>query len=161
MTALLLLASAAEANDGRDRYQTGYPNLFHHLMGPIADGAGFRVLPQDMPSGADGDPAYRWAQQHALDLMQVCARRTVVALGEANYSMAVFDLSAENGDTPVGFDSPTGPRGRHPGGSHDGGLNLDLGYYLTDLTGLEEKEDYAACTNQSWAFVCPNMTKWA
>jgi len=59
-------SGTAEANDGRDRYRILSPNLFVHLNGPVADGAGFRVLPEDMPGGSDGDPSYRWAQSHAV-----------------------------------------------------------------------------------------------
>ncbi|MCK5689271.1 hypothetical protein KAI87_08375 [Myxococcota bacterium] len=146
-------ATPSRANDGRDRYQKGYPNLFTHLYAPISDGAGYRVLAEDMEGGADGDPAYRWAQSHTLALVEVAARRTFETFGKGAYPMAVFDLASENGDTPIGFGEKTksgkwtAPRGRHPGGSHDGGLNLDLGYYLTSLKGLVEKEDYAACTD--------------
>lgn len=151
--AWLLLPRVAGANDGRDRYRLMYSNLFYHLPTPVADGAGFRVLPEDMPGGADGDPAYRWAQGHAIAVVEVAAYHTERALGPGKFEMAVFDLSAENGDTPVDFGPPTkpgqrsqAPRGRHPGGSHDGGLNLDLGYYMTRLQGKVEAEDYAACT---------------
>jgi hypothetical protein len=142
----------ARANDGRDRYQVGYPNLFVHLEGPAGKSAGFRTLSEDMPGGADGDTDYRWAQSHAIAVIEVAAFRTAVALGEGPNDMAVFDLSSENGDTPVGFGraadgkAPKAPRGRHPGGSHDGGLNLDLGYYLTDLRGKTNAPDFAACT---------------
>jgi hypothetical protein len=140
------------ANDGRDRYQTGYPSTFFHLSDAVAPGAGFVVLAEDMPGGADGDPAFRWAQDYALALIQVAAYNTQKALGRAPQPLAVFDLSAENGDTPIGFDRPAPgslpkpPRGRHPGGSHDGGVNLDLGYYLTSTAGLRESPDYAACS---------------
>ncbi len=148
-----LSASAGHANDGRDRYQLLYTNLFYHLDGPVAAGAGFRVLPEDMPGGADGDPSYRWAQNHAAAVVEIAAYNTVKALGPGKFNMAIFDLSSENGDTPVDFGLPpsagalpAAPRGRHPGGSHDGGLNLDLGYYLTRLEGKVEAKDYAACT---------------
>jgi hypothetical protein len=149
---LILMSATALANDGRDRYQVGYPNLFYHWYDAPAAGAGYRVLPEDMAGGADGDPAYRWAQEHAIAVVEVAAFETVRALGPAPFNMAIFDLSAENGDTPVGFGAQANggqrpaPRGRHPGGSHDGGLNLDLGYYLTSLRGAKLEQDYAACT---------------
>ncbi len=153
--ALAFWAPDAVANDGRDRYQKGYPSVFYHQHAPVAVGAGWRVLVEDMAGGADGDPAFRWAQKHALAVVEVAARHTTQALGEGPLSMPIFDLSAENGDTPVDFGwnvkvkkkrRPPAPRGRHPGGSHDGGLNLDLGYYLTSLKGKVLEEDYAACT---------------
>ncbi|MFH1807279.1 MAG: hypothetical protein ABIJ09_00940 [Pseudomonadota bacterium] len=150
-----LFAVVARANDGRDRYQQGYPNVMVHLDGPLSPEAGYRVLADDMEGGADGDPAFRWGQKHALAVVEVAARHTRQALGMGPFEMALFDMSAENGDTPVDFGwkralkpgelSPP-PRGRHPGGSHDGGLNLDLGYYLTSLKGKVLAEDYAACT---------------
>jgi hypothetical protein len=147
-----LVSASAVANDGRDRYRVGYPNLFHHWHAPVAAGAGYRVLPEDMAGGADGDPAYRWAQEHAIAVVEIAAFETHRVMGPASYDMAIFDLSAENGDTPVDFGDVVrggkrrAPRGRHPGGSHDGGLNLDLGYYLTDLRGRVLEKDYAACT---------------
>jgi hypothetical protein len=153
--ALALAPSSARANDGRDRYQQGYPNLFYHLDGPLSDDAGYRVLPEDREGGADGDPAFRFAQRHALAVVEIAARHTRQALGQGPFEMALFDFSAENGDTPVDFgwkvaakpgELPPAPRGRHPGGSHDGGLNLDLGYYLSSLRGQVLDEDYAACT---------------
>ena len=140
------------ANDGRNRYQGPTPSLLLHLPGPVAKGTGFRVLGGDKPGGADGDPAFRWAVPHAAALVQVAARHTEQEFGAGKHEMALFDFSAENADTPIGFGavSPTGktapPAGRHPGGSHDGGLNLDLGYYLSSLHGKFLKEDYAACT---------------
>lgn len=155
VAAAVLAAASARANDGRDRYQQGYPNLLFHLDGPAGDDAGFRVLAGDREGGADGDPAFRWAQRHALAVVEIAARHTRQALGKGPFEMAVFDFSAENGDTPVDFGwrtavppgaLPPAPRGRHPGGSHDGGLNLDLGYYLTSLEGQVLAEDYAACT---------------
>jgi len=153
LLSLVLMSATALANDGRDRYQVGYPNLFHHWHAPVAAGSGYRVLPEDMAGGADGDPAYRWAQEYAIAVVEIAAYETAQRMGPAPFDMAVFDLSAENGDTPVDFGVPVrggkrkAPRGRHPGGSHDGGLNLDLGYYLTSLKGSTLEEDYAACSN--------------
>jgi len=148
---VLGISAPALANDGRPR--GGSTHLLVHLDGPAGPGAGFRVLVEDRPGGADGDPAYRWMQRLASDLIQVAAYRTAKVLGPGRLDMAVFDASAENGDTPVDFGAvlddgllPRAPRGRHPGGSHDGGLNADVGYYLTRLDGLVLEEDYAACT---------------
>ncbi|MBN2358520.1 MAG: hypothetical protein JXR83_03645, partial [Deltaproteobacteria bacterium] len=155
--ALLALAPASSglANDGRDRHQQGVPNLFYHLDRPLAPGAGFRVLPGDQEGGADGEPMFRWAQSLPLAAVEIAARRTVQVLGVGPVPAALFDMSAENGDTPIDFDPspPTRhrlrrpPRGRHPGGSHDGGLNLDVGYYLTSVKGRVLAEDLAACTD--------------
>lgn len=154
LMASLMLVVIAHANDGRDRYQQGYPNLLEHFNDVDSKEAGLRVLAEDMQGGADGDPAFRWAQAHALALVEVAARHTQQALGASPYPMAMFDCSAENGDTPIDFfwraqdpSPPPPPRGRHPGGSHDGGLNLDLGYYLTSLKGQHDDEDYAACSD--------------
>ncbi len=117
------------ANDGRNRYEAGVPAELVHLHAPVSAQAGFRVLASDMPGGADGDPRFRWAQRPAVALTRLAARRTVEALGTSPYPLAIFDLTSENADTPIEW-GPEGPRGRHPGGSHDGGYNLDLGYYL-------------------------------
>ena len=152
---ILVLSLPALANDGRNRYEGSTPSLLEHLSGPVAQGAGFRVLSGDKAGGADGDPAFRWAMPHALALVQVAAWRTEQEFGKGKYAMAVFDCSAENADTPIGFGYRVpgrhgpqikAPDGRHPGGSHDGGLNLDLGYYLQSLKGKFLDEDYAACT---------------
>lgn len=150
---LLLPAGRGLANDGRDRYQHGTPNLFFHLDQPLAPGAGYRVLPHDLEGGADGEPMFRWAQSVPLAVVELAARRTVTELGLGPVPAALFDLSAENGDTPIDFDPspsaahrPRPPRGRHPGGSHDGGVNLDVGYYLTSVKGKLLAEDLAACT---------------
>jgi hypothetical protein len=147
LTALILgMSGAASANDGRDRYQREVPSVFYLFPDPDGPWAGYRVLPGDMPGGADGDRAYRWAQAHAVALVRVAAYDTFKEKGGARVPMAIFDLSAENGDTPVAFEAGRAPRGRHPGGSHDGGINLDLGYYLTSLKGKRYTPDHAACT---------------
>ncbi len=159
--AALIASGDARANDGRDRYAVVLPHSLVHWNRPVAAGAGFRVLPKDMPGGADGSPRFRWAQSHAIAVVQVAAYETEKSFGPGPYEMAVFDLSAENGDTPVelgvpeeGRALPPPPSGRHPGGSHDGGLNLDLGYYLTSLKGKVLEKDYAACTEH----YAPNET---
>ncbi len=144
LTALLGTA-VAHANDGRNRYEQGIPTQLFHLHAPVSPAAGFRVLAEDMAGGADGDPAFRWVTRPALALLRLASRRTHEVLGAAPLPFPVFDLASENGDTPLQM-GPNGPRGRHPGGSHDGGLNLDLGYYLTSEQGLHENPDYAACS---------------
>lgn len=150
LPAALLLALAipfhASANDGRNRYETGVPAELVHLHAPVSPQAGFRVLASDMPGGADGDPRFRWATRPAVALTRLAARRTVETLGTGPYPLAIFDLTSENADTPIEL-GPEGPRGRHPGGSHDGGYNLDLGYYLTSEQGRVETPDPAACTD--------------
>lgn len=146
LTLISTWPAVALANDGKNRYEGMVPSTLTHLDGPVSKAAGFRVLPGDMEGGADGDPAFRWAARHAIAAVRLAARRTVVELGESAYPLAIFDLAAENGDTPIGW-SAEGPRGRHPGGSHDGGMNLDLGYYLTSETGKVESPDPAACTD--------------
>ncbi len=142
----LLFARPAAANDGRNRYEPLVPGSLTHLHAPISTAAGFRVLAADMAGGADGDPAFRWAQRHAIALLRLSTRKVAVALGPGPYPLAVFDTCSENGDTPIEM-TPKGPRGRHPGGSHDGGMNLDLGYYLTSEKGQVETPDPAACTD--------------
>lgn len=136
----------SHANDGRNRYERGVPAELVHLHAPVSAQAGFRVLASDMPGGADGDPAFRWAQRPAVALVRLASRRTVETFGTSAYPLAIFDLTSENADTPIEF-GPKGPRGRHPGGSHDGGFNLDLGYYLTSEKGRVETPDPAACTD--------------
>lgn len=140
-----LLCLPAVANDGRNRYELGIPSNLVHWHAPASPQAGYRMLADDMAGGADGDPAFRWVNPHALALTRLASRRTVEVLGPAPLPYPVFDLAAENADTPLKIDSE-GPRGRHPGGSHDGGYNLDLGYYMTSEKGKLETPDYAACT---------------
>ena len=132
------------ANDGVDRYRKAVPNAFRLFPQPIAPGAGYGILAQDMQGGADGDIRHRWAQPHAVDLVRVAARAVARDLGSGPHPLLIMDASSENGDTPVQFDPA--PHGRHPGGSHDGGLNLDLGYYLTSLQGKVYTPDFAAAT---------------
>lgn len=141
-----LVASASQANDGRNRYEQGSPTELFHLHAPVSAQAGFRVLAEDMANGADGDPAFRWVTRPALALLRLASCRTHEVLGPAPFPFPVFDLASENGDTPLKIGAE-GARGRHPGGSHDGGLNLDLGYYLTSEQGRLTGPDYAACTD--------------
>lgn len=149
LASLLALGAAPSlANDGRNRYEGSVPSELVHLHGPVSPQAGFRVLAADMPGGADGDPAFRWATRPAVALVRLASRRVAEALGGPGpYPLAIFDLSSENGDTPIEFDAQGRPHGRHPGGSHDGGANLDLGYYLTSEVGRVETPDPAACTD--------------
>lgn len=141
---LLGLPTLLVANDGVDRYRKAVPNTFRLFPQPATAAAGYQILPHDMQGGADGDIRFRWAQPHAVALIQVAARAVARDLGEGPHPMAIMDLSAENGDTPV---EGTVPKGRHPGGSHDGGLNMDLGYYLTSLKGKLYTPDFAAATD--------------
>ncbi len=144
---LLVFQFCLTANDGRDRYA----GIHYNEMWLFPDSpelmAGYRVLAKDGPGGADGDRAFRWAGAQAVAFVRLAAYETEKILGKGNHPMPVFDLSAENGDTPVGFSADKPPVGRHPGGSHDGGLNLDLGYYQTSLEGLYFSPDHSACTN--------------
>lgn len=141
------LPAAARANDGVDRHALHGPSLLQLFPDPVAPAAGYRVLAADAPGGADGDRAFRWAQPHAIALVRLAAHEAHRRLGGAVIPPAIFDLSAENGDTPVQIAARKPPRGRHPGGSHDGGLNLDLGYYLTSLVGKRFTPDHAACSD--------------
>ena len=140
----LVSAAALGANDGVDRYRKATPNSFRLFSDPVSPRSGYGVLDRDMEGGADGELRFRWAQAHAVALVKVAAAATARDLGPAPHPLLVFDASAENGDTPVDLDPR--PRGRHPGGSHDGGLNLDLGYYLTSLQGKVYTPDFAAGT---------------
>lgn len=140
-----LFASFVSANDGVDRYHQDRTVVFGHLYAPLSEKAGFTVLAEDMAGGADGAPSFRWARPFTLSIVRLAAWHTARTLGLSANPLAIFDLSGENGDTPVSRDEGSPPRGRHPGGSHDGGVNLDLGYYMTGLKGLQEDPDYAVC----------------
>lgn len=142
----LAWATVARANDGVDRYQGPTCTPLRAFDRPASEAAGYRFLPRDFRGGADGDSAFRWARDLGVALVRLSARHVSQTLGPGPFPMAVFDLSSENGDTPVSFSDTAAPRGRHPGGSHDGGWNLDLGYYLTSLEGRVFTPDFAACT---------------
>jgi len=147
LTLLLGLALPARANDGIDRYRGAEPcPLFLAAAPAPGSPAYYRVLAADAPGGADGSAAARWMRGHAQDAVLVSLWRVHEAMGPTTYAAALFDASAENGDTPVDWTAEGGPRGRHPGGSHDGGLNVDVGYYLTSLEGKRFTPDHAACT---------------
>lgn len=141
---LLLLGVSLFGNDGFDRYRKAVPHTLQLFPQPISPQAGYGILERDMEGGADGEIRFRWAQPHAIALVRVAARAVARDLGPAPHPLLIMDASAENGDTPVDF--LPAPRGRHPGGSHDGGLNLDLGYYLTSLKGKVYTPDFAAAT---------------
>ncbi|MCA9523803.1 MAG: hypothetical protein KC609_22695 [Myxococcales bacterium] len=153
---ITLTSPDLRANDGRDRHRGSIPTTFVHLFAPLSPKAGFRVLAHDMRGGADGDPMFRWARRESVALVQVLAFRTAQTLGVGALPMAIFDLSAENGDTPVQLSPGKPPRGRHPGGSHDGGINLDLGYFLTSDRGKHFSPDLAACTEH---FLTPDEAR--
>ncbi|MFC1853467.1 hypothetical protein ACFL27_24995 [candidate division CSSED10-310 bacterium] len=143
MTLLLNCAPVVRANDGLDRYGGRY--LFYHLYQPISENAGFTVLEEDMKGGADGAPAYRWGRPEFLAIVKLIAAEVNTTQGKAQHQMPIFDLSAENGDTPIDWEDKEYPTGRHPGNSHDGGNNFDLGYYMTSLKGPHIDPDYAVC----------------
>lgn len=140
---LSLFSYCSLASDGIDRYRKAGPNTLYLFTEP-QPGCGYGVLPKDSQGGADGTVEFRWVQEQMQALVRVCAYRTEKEFGPSKYPLTIFDGSAENGDTPVDWEPS--PRGRHPGGSHDGGINLDLGYYLTSLEGKKFTPDYAACT---------------
>lgn len=145
-TLFISFSNIAMANDGIDRYQKGTANQFIHFPDNYGHPEfGYRFLPNDQ-GGADGDAQFRWAQPHAVAIVRLAAHETFKNLGAAPFPMAIFDLASENGDTPISWEEGKLPKGRHPGGSHDGGLNLDLGYYMTSLKGLESEPDFSACT---------------
>lgn len=140
-----LIATGLLANDGFDRYRKNVPHTLQLFPLPASSDAGYIVLERDMEGGADGDIRHRWAQPHGVALVRLCARAVARDLGAGPHPMVVMDASSENGDTPT--DVAPKLRGRHPGGSHDGGINLDLGYYLSSLKGQVHTPDFAACTN--------------
>lgn len=142
---LFLFAFLAEANDGVDRYHEGKTAQFRHLYAPLSEKEGFTVLAEDMAGGADGAPDFRWARSFPITVIRLTAFETAREMGTCPYPMAIFDMTTEYGDTPVSRLEGKPPRGRHPGGSHDGGVNIDLGYYLTSLKGLYSDPDYSAC----------------
>ncbi|MCP4155693.1 MAG: hypothetical protein GY757_48660, partial [bacterium] len=144
---LVLGLFSLSANDGRDRYAGAYSNTLYLFPDAPVFQSGYRLLKKDEPGGADGTRAFRWGQPQAIALVRVAAHKTQETLGKGKFPMPIFDFSSENGDTPVDFVTGKPPRGRHPGGSHDGGINLDLGYYLTSLKGLQYTPDHSACTN--------------
>ncbi|MBC7658701.1 MAG: hypothetical protein H7249_03250 [Chitinophagaceae bacterium] len=145
LTAVVL--PSAFANDGRDRARQSMPTQLELFAPPISEDSGYRFLEKDGPGGVDGTEMFRWVRPIGESLVRIAAFETTKTLGHAAYPMAIFDLTSENGDTPVDMDPSHPPRGRHPGGSHDSGLNMDLGYYLTSVKGKDFNPDLAACSD--------------
>ena len=142
----LLSGFTGFANDGRDRHRGAVANQFVLFPEPISKANGYRFLDKDGPGGADGTEMFRWVRPIGATIVRLAAFETYKQVGDAPFPMAIFDLTSENGDTPVDFSAGKPPRGRHPGGAHDGGLNMDLGYYLTSDKGKVFQPDLAACT---------------
>ena len=145
-----LWSGVAGANDGLDRYRGPTCTELRLFTEPSSPRAGYRMLSRDLEGGADGDRAFRWARDLGVAVVRLAARQVAINVGSGPYPMAIFDLSSENGDTPVAFADDAAPRGRHPGGSHDGGWNLDLGYYLTSVQGQRFTPDLAPCS-EHWS----------
>jgi len=140
----------SHACDGRDRYaKNGSASDLYLFPVPVHESCGYRILPPDQEDQADADDdrGFHWARSHAIAFIRLACFRTQKRMGSSAYPLAIFDLSSENGDTPVTMAPGKPPRARHPGNSHDGGLNLDLSYYLTSLKGLYDDEDYSACSD--------------
>ena len=142
--AVFILGALLWSNDGVNRYRKAVAQTFQLFPRPVSPLSGYGMLEVDDPSGADGRESFRWVQTHAMALVRIGAYETVRDLGTTPYPLMVFDASAENGDTPINWSES--PRGRHPGNSHDGGVNMDLGYYMTSLKGKVLTPDYAVCT---------------
>src|SRR5688500_13144780 len=69
---------------------------------------------------------FHYAERFAVAAVEYCCYSVVRHVGVPVYKLKVMDCSTSTGETPAG---------RHPNGSHNGGVNLDLGYYgLVDLT---------------------------
>ncbi len=132
------------SSDGIDRHRKYSPNTLYLFDQPVK-GCGYSVLEKDAEGGADGTMEFRWLQKHLLSLIKVCAYETEKQFGSTEFPLLIFDGCAENGDTPVDWEPK--PSGRHPGESHDGGINIDLGYYLNSLQGKVFTPDYSACSN--------------
>lgn len=146
--ALLVLAGLGlfPANDGVDRYAGPEPEPLYYVAAPPKGApATYRVLQVDAGGNASGDPLYRWARDYALDAIALSFARVYETFGPSAHPAGVFDLSSENGDTPIDF-RVAEPTGRHLDSEHDGGVNLNIGYYLTSLSGKLQSPDYAACT---------------
>ena len=106
----------------------------------------YNLLKGDKQGGADGRAEFRWARRYAIAAVKLAAYRVFKEMGRAKFGPAIFDCSNEGGLTPFEIQG-NGCRQRHPGSSHDGGVNLDIGYYLKDLKGKFYTPDYAACTD--------------
>ncbi len=106
----------------------------------------FTLLSHDMKGGADGRAEFRWARPFAVAVVRIAAKKVFDTMGPADFGPSIFDCSDEGGLTPFDVNAKT-CRQRHPGRSHDSGLNLDIGYFLKSLKGLHYAPDYAACSN--------------
>lgn len=138
---ILVSLSILIANDGIDRYNKDRGALFRHYYQPVSKMEGIKILETSTAENA----SFRWAQPYTLAAVRLSAWETARKFGVSEHTLAIFDLSLENGDTPFSWEEGKPPRGRHPGGSHDGGVNLDIGYSLTSLEGLYMNPDYSAC----------------
>lgn len=68
---------------------------------------------------------WHYAERYAVAAVEYCCYSVFRKLGAIPWSLLVMDCSTSTGGTP---------EGRHPAGSHNNGVNLDLGYYgLVDL----------------------------
>ncbi len=142
---ICLFCLSLTANDGSDRYHPDRAVVLQHLYAPVTNTEGYTVLEEDMAGGADGAPAFRWARPFTLAIIRLAAWDTANEFGVSPIPMALFDMTTEFADTPVSREEGKPPRGRHPGNSHDGGINIDLGYYMTSLKGLYEEPDFSVC----------------
>lgn len=82
------------------------------LFPPSASGA-YRIEAPD---------AYRWAEPFAIAEVRQATEAVLREFGPSARPLEIADCSQEDGATP---------KGRHPSGAHDSGLNLDLTYYRT------------------------------
>lgn len=145
LASFLPTARPVMANDGINVHKGDKWTLLQYFPEPSSVGMGYRVLPRDFEGGADGTPEYRWARPFSLAVIQYLAALVALELGVSPYPLAIYDICAENGDTPVEVNGKK-LKGRHPGDSHDGGINLDIGYYLNDEKGVKYTPDFSACT---------------
>ncbi len=74
---------------------------------------------------SDKHRQFHFAERFAIKLVEYCCYAVVRDVGAQVYPMRILDCATSDGRTPPN---------RHPRGSHDNGINLDLGYYaLADL----------------------------
>lgn len=139
------VSGVAHGNDGIDAHKGDKGTVFEYFPEPSSKAEGYRILPHDFEGGADGKSEFRWARPFAVTVTQYLSMKVARDFGISPYPLSIFDLSAENGDTPVMMNKDK-LRGRHPGDSHDGGINIDLGYYLKDEKGIKYTPDFSACT---------------
>lgn len=86
-----------------------------------------RQFPPPRIAGAytlSSERQHHYAEKYAIAAVEYCCYRVVRRIGAATWPMRIFDCATRSGGTPPG----------HPTGSHNGGDDLDLGYYgLVDL----------------------------